>query len=155
MTAGPTIERVALEGDGVRGAWVTSVAIATLVVTACGVAVAWELARSAGSTPLAARFDEAPEDIQTIELSLLARSGRKRAGKPGITPSQRPPAMFSEQQRADAAARKQLSSYGWSDRARGTVHIPLERALELYLQREGSRSRTPAKPGAPAPEVPR
>jgi hypothetical protein len=155
MTADPTIERVELDGDGVRGSWVTSVALATAVVTACGVAVAWELARSAGTTPRSARFDESPEDIQTIELSLLTRSGQKGVGQPVEAPAQRPPAMFSEQQRVDAAARTQLSTYGWSDRARGTVHIPLERAFELYLQREGARSTTPANGSARPPEDPR
>jgi hypothetical protein len=154
MTPEPTIERVELEGDGVRGSWVTLVAIATAAVTACGVAVAWEIARSAGPTPRSARFD-APEDIQSIELSLLPRSGQKGAGEPGPASSPPPPALFSEQQRAEVAARKRLSSYGWSDRERRTVHIPLERALELYLQREGSRSDTRAKAGAPAPEEPR
>jgi hypothetical protein len=30
---------------------------------------------------------------------------------------------------------ERLTSYGWVDRSRGTVHIPIERALDLTLQR--------------------
>jgi len=30
---------------------------------------------------------------------------------------------------------KQLTSYGWVDRSRGTVHMPIDRALDLTLQR--------------------
>ena len=37
-----------------------------------------------------------------------------------------------------AGARERLDSYGWSDRERGLVHIPLERAKELMLRREAS-----------------
>ena len=34
----------------------------------------------------------------------------------------------------DAAARAKLQGYGWTDRAAGRVHIPIERALELQVQ---------------------
>ena len=30
---------------------------------------------------------------------------------------------------------KRLSSYGWADQATGKVHIPIERAMELLVQR--------------------
>ena len=30
---------------------------------------------------------------------------------------------------------KQLTSYGWVDRSHGTVHIPIDRALDLTLKR--------------------
>lgn len=32
------------------------------------------------------------------------------------------------------AAEQRLHSYGWVDRARGIVHVPLEVAIEQYLQ---------------------
>ncbi len=32
-----------------------------------------------------------------------------------------------------------LNSYGWTSREQGRVHIPIERAMELFAQREGSR----------------
>jgi hypothetical protein len=37
-----------------------------------------------------------------------------------------------------AGARERLDSYGWSDRERGLVHIPLDRAKQLLLRREAS-----------------
>ena len=30
-----------------------------------------------------------------------------------------------------------LNSYGWVDRASGTVHIPIERAMQLVLEEQG------------------
>jgi hypothetical protein len=36
-------------------------------------------------------------------------------------------------ERAQAAAAARLRSYGWADRARGTIHVPLDVAIELYL----------------------
>jgi hypothetical protein len=32
-----------------------------------------------------------------------------------------------------AASRERLSSYGWVDRKAGTIHIPIDRAIELQL----------------------
>jgi hypothetical protein len=34
----------------------------------------------------------------------------------------------------DAAARAKLEGYGWTDRAAGKAHIPIERAMELQVQ---------------------
>jgi hypothetical protein len=49
---------------------------------------------------------------------------------------------------------KSLDSYGWVDRSRGTVHIPIERAMDLLLQRGGLPARQgtatqPSKAGTP------
>ena len=33
--------------------------------------------------------------------------------------------------------RKRLGSYGWVDREREIVHIPIDRAIDLYLERQG------------------
>ena len=40
---------------------------------------------------------------------------------------------------------ERLSTYGWADRANGFVHIPIERAMELTLQRG-----LPVREGTPA-----
>lgn len=45
-----------------------------------------------------------------------------------------------ELQRREALARRRLESYGWVDRERGIIHIPIERAMELYTQRQGEQS---------------
>lgn len=34
----------------------------------------------------------------------------------------------------DAEARERLESYGWVDRAKGIVHIPVDRAAERWLK---------------------
>jgi hypothetical protein len=34
----------------------------------------------------------------------------------------------------DEAAREKLQGYGWTDRAAGKAHIPIERAMELQVQ---------------------
>jgi hypothetical protein len=44
-----------------------------------------------------------------------------------------------------AGQEKDLDSYGWVDRSRGTVHIPIQRAMDLLLERG-----IPARPGAGA-----
>jgi hypothetical protein len=50
----------------------------------------------------------------------------------------------------DRAAREErLRSYGWVDRQKGVVHIPVDRAMELVA--EGAR---PAPGGAPEPPRP-
>jgi hypothetical protein len=37
-----------------------------------------------------------------------------------------------------ATEQKQLDGYGWVDRQEGTVHIPIERAMQLLAERRGS-----------------
>jgi hypothetical protein len=37
-----------------------------------------------------------------------------------------------------AREQAQLDGYGWRDRGAGTVHIPIDRAMELFVQRRGS-----------------
>ena len=37
-----------------------------------------------------------------------------------------------------AAQLRHLASYGWVDRGRGVVHLPIERAMELWIQRSRS-----------------
>lgn len=34
------------------------------------------------------------------------------------------------------AKNQELTTYGWVDRKNGVVHIPIERAMDLYLSRE-------------------
>ena len=122
-------------GDDVRGSWVVGVAIATAVVTACGVGVAWELARSSGPVGEAGRWGQAPDGLQAIEMSLLPRARPREGSAPPVASHA---ARASEPRARMAGAREQLQSYGWSDRERGLVHIPLDRAKELLLRREAS-----------------
>jgi hypothetical protein len=56
-------------------------------------------------------------------------------------PNPTPPAPQLEAQSGQtldgyrAAAQQRLTSYGWVDRSAGTVHIPIDRAIELTAQR--------------------
>lgn len=44
-----------------------------------------------------------------------------------------PFALATEHEQLRAAADRRLDSYGWVDRARGTIHVPLDVAIERYL----------------------
>jgi hypothetical protein len=54
------------------------------------------------------------------------------------------PEYYTDLRRADEAT---LNSYGWVDRAHGIVHIPIERAKDILLQR-GLPTRPSAQGGA-------
>ena len=41
----------------------------------------------------------------------------------------------TEAERAKVAAAERLKQYGWVDRARGIIHIPIDVAIEQYLAR--------------------
>jgi hypothetical protein len=65
-----------------------------------------------------------------------------------LTPAPTPPAPRLETAEGQdyaayrAAAEAQLTSYGWADRQSGVVSIPIERAMDLLVQR-GLPARTP------------
>jgi hypothetical protein len=81
---------------------------------------------------------------------------------------QRPALYFSEEQRQPEGVRLQwapftdlhtlreqehqvLSTYGWVDQAAGVVHIPIDQAMSLYLQRHAGAGGAAAPPAAPSP----
>jgi hypothetical protein len=121
------------EPDGVHGRVVIVVAIATVLVGACSVAVAWTIAQSPTHVDRAARWGAPKADVQAIEMSILPRTDAVGAGRTA------PADASSEPRRVDRQAERRLSSYGYSDRGRGTVHIPLDRAKQLFLERERAR----------------
>ncbi|MFW6087269.1 MAG: hypothetical protein ACODAG_08695 [Myxococcota bacterium] len=41
--------------------------------------------------------------------------------------------------RATEEARERLDAYGWADRDEGIATIPIDRAVELYVERQGER----------------
>lgn len=45
------------------------------------------------------------------------------------------------------AEQKRLSNYGWVDQSAGVVHIPIDRAMDLLLERG-----VPTRPAPPAPQ---
>jgi hypothetical protein len=77
---------------------------------------------------------------------------REGAGYPPVPAQQLPPTprlqVFPVEDLAKkrAAEESQLDSYGWIDRQNGVVHIPIERAMELVVERS-----RPAGPGSAPP----
>ena len=52
---------------------------------------------------------------------------------------------------------RELADYGWADEKAGTVRVPVEQAMRVYLQRRQAKqpqgSPTPAAPNAPAAQA--
>lgn len=147
---------------GVNGRVVLLVALGTVAVMGLGVAVAWELERTgvrdAERTGAAGRFDSPPADLNGIEMSLLAPElpTRERPAE-SRGPTAQTYALRDRRKATSATAtgseRERLQSYGWNDRERRTVHIPLARAIELYLAREGEGGRAQATPETRLPRA--
>jgi hypothetical protein len=70
-----------------------------------------------------------------------------RVGAPALPPAPRLQTQPREElKKLRAEEQQRLESYGWVDAARGEVHIPIDRAMELLLEQG-----LPARQGAPAP----
>jgi hypothetical protein len=52
------------------------------------------------------------------------------------------------------AEEKVLKHYGWVDKQRGIVHIPIERAIELYAAQQAVQAQTAAPTAQPTPTTP-
>lgn len=48
----------------------------------------------------------------------------------------RPFQLPTQTERAGESARKRLGAYGWADQQHGLVHIPIDVAVELYLEEQ-------------------
>lgn len=134
VAKGTDAEAILPGADGVRGGVVIVVAVASVVVMACSVWVAWTIAESPAGEDQAGRWGAPNADVHAIEMSLLPRSDA------AVDRRTVPADASSEPWRNEREAKRRLSSYGYIDRRRGTVHIPLERAKQLYLERERARA---------------
>ena len=151
-----TRESVRVDPDGVSGGVVLVVALAAALVMAMGVMVAWQLASYDRHAPGAApsgRFGAPPSEMNGIEMSLLvpARGNDEDGRATTRDAAQMPPRARP----SNAEAARWLHGYGWVDRARGRVHIPIARAMELYVARQADAASAAgserAMPSAPAP----
>jgi hypothetical protein len=135
--------KVIQEPDRVPGNRVLAALAGVVVFTIAGVLAAYliadrratELANAPRVVPYLAPAPQAtpaavpgqmPEEINQIEQVLFV----DRA--PGL-----------EERRAERAM---LGRYGWVDRQAGLVRIPIERAMELYVQQRAARRATEATP---------
>lgn len=113
------------QADRVHARAIGGVMIGFLISTALGVAVAWglescwssELGRSRRTTA------QVPPEINAIETRPYSVEAQ------GIDDNQQ--------------AESWLSSYGWIDRKSRVVHIPIETAIDLYL--DGRQQKGAAK----------
>jgi hypothetical protein len=115
------------EPDRIDGVALALVFILTLLASAACVAVAlWLLV---ANTPAHAEGSSSaprtmPSTVSSVQTGLFAR------------------AAGASSTNAEAA---RLRTYGWVDRERGLVHIPVERAMDLYIaQARRSSSSQPA-----------
>ena len=98
-----------------------------------GLALALFIALGLGLSALTARF-VTHKRATTDEPAVFAPQGLP------------PPPRLQIDEAADLALYRRretalLNSYGWIDRDRGTVRLPIERAMELVAQEEGARHR--------------
>jgi hypothetical protein len=110
------------EPDVVPARPIVAALIAALIATALGTAIAWRLADCSGpahdrSAGAAHPHNRVPPEVSAVETTQFEER-----------------AQGLEDRRA---AEAWLSSFGWVDRERRIVHIPIESAIDLYLRRHG------------------
>jgi hypothetical protein len=70
-----------------------------------------------------------------------------RAGGPQPAPPQLMAEPGADAARINGGSRARLQGYRWQDRQAGVVTIPIDRAMDLLVQRSAQASPTPAAPG--------
>jgi len=106
------------EADVVESRSVLVVMAGVIVATVIGVWIAWLLlGRGEEQVEGARRGAGIPPEVSAMETGTF---------------SDRAQGLETHQ-----AAERWLSAYGWVDRDRGLVHIPIETAMKLYLERQG------------------
>lgn len=78
-------------------------------------------------------LDTSSREAAAPPSPLAAGTGQVEATRPAAEPAEQ---LHLLHEYEDAT----LGSYGWVDREKGLVHIPLEEAMELYLQRASANS---------------
>jgi hypothetical protein len=115
------------------------------------------------------KFFQGREESQELAASPLARQGEERLPPeprlqlaPGWaveadgkrqdlsygTHSEHVPQPWSEWILVNEQWQRELKDYGWADQQAGTARIPVERAIDLYLERRAKQP-PPPQPGAP------
>jgi hypothetical protein len=119
----------ALEGDGVDIKKIITVGVVSLVIFAISAVVAYVILHSQNKEDDARGRPPVPAMIGKDEIGIVDQL------------------EFSQDRRLEdwrAAKRKRLNSYGWVDRQKSLVHIPIDKAIEQVLSQTAS-----SPPGAP------
>ena len=112
------------EPDVVRGRRVGGIAAGVVIATIVGVLVSWGIERYTSGDPNRLRtVKRIPGDVSGIET--------------------RPFTVEAQGIEGNLRAEAVLSSYGWVDRHAGVVHVPIEVAFDLYLERRGRKPQGP------------
>ncbi len=101
--------------DRVQSGRAIAVGIAGVIITVLALFIAHWLAPEATARPHLSRVPLAPREIGILEQPLFDLSARGND-------------VRREQQRT-------LGSYGWIDRDAGIARIPIDRAIDLYLEK--------------------
>ncbi|HLV64191.1 MAG TPA: hypothetical protein VKY73_00195 [Polyangiaceae bacterium] len=117
------------EPDRVNGRFISITAAVSVAITGIGVLIAWVLMDGKeGVLAASPRSAEPPREVSQTEMTLFR----------------------GEVVTTNVAARRMRESFGWVNRERRVVHIPLERAIDLYIDRRPDQ-RKPPVPLEPPP----
>jgi hypothetical protein len=106
------------ERDALPARALAKVAIVGVVVVIAAVIVAARMLGAAGGKAHGATVSKVPvAEEGVVEQSLIDRSDRAALKR--------------------GRAQQRLASYGWVDRASAVAHIPIDRAIDLYVATDG------------------
>jgi hypothetical protein len=108
--------RIVPDPDRVHGRTIVAVAVAGVVVTLASLGLVAAMLPSARPAPPPRA---APHRIGRVEQTLIERDESARSLR--------------------AHQRQSLESVGWIDRDAGTAHIPIGRAIDLFVSQEAAR----------------
>ena len=118
MSAPQHARRPGLDDDGVDMKKILTVGVVSLVIFAISAVIAYLIMRSDAREVASRGRPPPPSEIGRDEIGIVDQ------------------VEFSQDHRLQewkAAKRKRLGSYGWVDRERGRVHIPIENAMEQVI----------------------
>ena len=102
---------------------IITVGVVSLVIFALSALIAYLILRDHGAREEAAGRPPVPSQIGKAEIGIVDQVD------------------FQVDRRLEewkAAKRKRLTSYGWSDRSKGLIHIPIDKAIDEVVARAGA-----------------
>jgi hypothetical protein len=111
------------EQDRIPVAKIVLVAIVSLAVFALGVVWSVSIQRSENKTVIQWHKPAGPDLTGQPEVGIVYQLPFNKSA-------------YAEDKKAETQLR--LAHYGWSDKAKGTVHVPIELAIQKYVQSAGA-----------------